>query len=85
MYLCGSKDGDKRTFMEVHKMPFRSYGQKLTDKFGVSWIFRGEKKNNIALKSEYGQPYRFISRKEAKNREDAKITTVIRVSLRLLN
>lgn len=36
-------DKDKRTFIELHNMPFGSYGQ-LTDKYGVSWIFKGGKK-----------------------------------------
>lgn len=39
--LSAGADRDKRTFMELHVMPFGEYGQ-LTDKFGVSWIFRGE-------------------------------------------
>jgi PhnB protein len=31
---------DKRTFMELNNAPFGVYGQ-LTDKYSVSWIFRG--------------------------------------------
>ena len=30
-------------FQELHDMPFRPYGQ-FFDKYGVQWIFRGEKK-----------------------------------------
>jgi PhnB protein len=35
------KDGI--TFIDIHNMPFGSYGQ-LTDKYGVRWIFKGNKK-----------------------------------------
>jgi PhnB protein len=41
--LAAAADKDKRTFIELNNMPFGSYGQ-LTDKYGVSWIFKGEKK-----------------------------------------
>ncbi|HMC86323.1 MAG TPA: VOC family protein [Chitinophagaceae bacterium] len=41
--LAQGADKDKRTFIELNNMPFGSYGQ-LTDKYGVSWIFKGEKK-----------------------------------------
>jgi PhnB protein len=41
--LAEGADKDKRTFFELHNMPFGSYGQ-FTDKYGVSWIFKGEKK-----------------------------------------
>ncbi len=41
--LAEGADKDTRTFIEICNMPFGSYGQ-LTDKFGVSWIFKGEKK-----------------------------------------
>jgi len=34
---------DKEGFQELHDMPFGSYGQ-LTDKYGVPWIFKGDKK-----------------------------------------
>ncbi len=34
---------DKRTFIELNNMPFGSYGQ-FTDKYNVSWIFKGERK-----------------------------------------
>jgi len=30
------------TFQDIHEMPFGFYGQ-LTDKFGVPWIFKGDK------------------------------------------
>ena len=40
--LAPEADKDKRTFMELRDMPFGIYGQ-LTDRFGVSWIFVGEK------------------------------------------
>jgi PhnB protein len=41
--LAAGADRDKRTFIELDNMPFGSYGQ-FTDKYGVSWIFKGEKK-----------------------------------------
>lgn len=41
--LSEGADKDKRTFIEIHNMPFGSYGQ-FTDKYGVSRIFKGEKK-----------------------------------------
>lgn len=41
--LAEGADHDKRTFIDLHNMPFGSYGQ-FTDKYGVSWIFKGEKK-----------------------------------------
>lgn len=41
--LAEGADKDRRTFMELHDMPFGTYGQ-FTDKYGVPWIFRGEKK-----------------------------------------
>src|SRR5579871_4261226 len=33
---------DKQWLQELHDMPFRSYGQ-FFDKYGIQWIFRGEK------------------------------------------
>ena len=42
--LADGADQDKRTFIELHNVPFGSYGQ-LTDKYGVSWIFKGDKKD----------------------------------------
>lgn len=37
------KDGDNNTrLQELHEMPFGTYGQ-FYDKFGVQWIFRGNK------------------------------------------
>ena len=41
--LAEGADKDKRTFIEIHDMPFGSYGQ-FTDKYGVSWVFKGGKK-----------------------------------------
>ncbi len=40
--LAVGADKDKRTFIELNEVPFGVYGQ-LTDKYGVSWIFRGDK------------------------------------------
>jgi PhnB protein len=40
--LAAGAAKDKRTFMELHDMPFGTYGQ-FTDKYGVSWIFVGAK------------------------------------------
>jgi PhnB protein len=38
------RDGDKNTrLQELHDMPFGVYGQ-FYDKYGVQWIFRGDKK-----------------------------------------
>ncbi|MGI0085152.1 MAG: hypothetical protein ACREBQ_08725, partial [Nitrososphaerales archaeon] len=34
---------DKKRFQELHDMPFGVYGQ-FYDKYGVQWIFRGEKR-----------------------------------------
>jgi PhnB protein len=42
--LAEDADKDTRTYMELRDMPFGTYGQ-FTDKFGVSWIFRGPKKD----------------------------------------
>lgn len=41
--LAEGADKDKRTYMELYEVPFGIYGQ-FTDKYGISWIFRGEKK-----------------------------------------
>ena len=41
--LSQGADKDKRTFIELNNMPFGSYGQ-FTDKYAVSWIFKGDKK-----------------------------------------
>ena len=38
-----SDGANKEWFQELHNMPFGSYGQ-FFDKYGVQWIFRGEKK-----------------------------------------
>jgi PhnB protein len=42
--LAAGANNDKRTFIEIRDMPFGSYGQ-FTDKYAVSWIFRGAKMN----------------------------------------
>ena len=34
---------DKERFQELHDLPFGTYGQ-FYDRYGVQWIFRGEKK-----------------------------------------
>ncbi len=41
--LAEGADKDNRTFMELHDVPFGTYGQ-LTDKYSVSWIFVGQRK-----------------------------------------
>ncbi len=42
--LAEGADKDRGTFIDLQNMPFLgSYGQ-LIDKYGVSWIFKGEKK-----------------------------------------
>ena len=40
--LAEGADPDKRTFQELHSVPFGSYGQ-FTDKYGVSWVFKADK------------------------------------------
>ncbi len=40
--LSVGADKDKRTFVEIKNMPFGVYGQ-FTDKFKVSWIFKGDR------------------------------------------
>jgi PhnB protein len=40
--LAVGADKDKRTFMELNNAPFGIYGQ-FTDKYKVSWIFKGNK------------------------------------------
>ena len=44
--LADGADKDTRTFMELHNLPFGIYGQ-FTDKYGVSWIFVGDKKDKL--------------------------------------
>ncbi|MCF2443441.1 VOC family protein [Dyadobacter sp. CY345] len=39
--LSDGADKDERTFMELREVPFGVFGQ-FTDKYGVSWVFRGE-------------------------------------------
>lgn len=41
--LAVGADRDKKTFMELNNVPFGSYGQ-FTDKYRVSWIFKGDQK-----------------------------------------
>ncbi|MGZ3621719.1 MAG: VOC family protein [Ktedonobacteraceae bacterium] len=38
-----SEGADKERFQELHDMPFGIYGQ-FYDKYGVQWIFKGDKK-----------------------------------------
>ena len=38
-----SEGASKDSFQDLHYLPFGLYGQ-FTDKFGVPWIFKGEKK-----------------------------------------
>jgi PhnB protein len=38
-----SEGADKEGFQELHNMPFGTYGQ-LTDRYGVPWIFKGDKR-----------------------------------------
>ena len=38
-----SEGADKERFQELHDMPFGTYGQ-FYDKFGIQWIFKGDKK-----------------------------------------
>lgn len=38
-----AQGADKEHFQELHDMPFGTYGQ-FFDKYGVQWIFRGDKK-----------------------------------------
>ena len=40
--LSAGADHNKTTFIEIQDMPFGCYGQ-FTDKFGVSWVFKGDK------------------------------------------
>ncbi|MGZ4908225.1 MAG: hypothetical protein ACXVIG_07295 [Halobacteriota archaeon] len=39
-----AEGASKEWFQELHDMPFGTYGQ-FFDKYGVQWIFKGEKKN----------------------------------------
>jgi PhnB protein len=38
-----AEGAEKRRFQELHEMPFGIYGQ-FYDRYGVQWIFRGDKK-----------------------------------------
>lgn len=40
--LAQGADLDERTFKELRPVPFGVYGQ-ITDKFGVSWVFRASR------------------------------------------
>ena len=40
--LAAGAEKDRRTFIELNNAPMGPYGQ-FTDKYGVSWIFKGEK------------------------------------------
>jgi PhnB protein len=37
-----SEEAEMENYQELHDMPFGTYGQ-LTDKYGVRWIFKGDK------------------------------------------
>lgn len=39
---------DKERFQELHDLPFGLYGQ-FYDKYGVQWIFKGDKRDKIYL------------------------------------
>src|SRR5437868_4277445 len=38
-----SQGAEKEKFQELHNLPFGTYGQ-FTDKYGIHWIFKGDKK-----------------------------------------
>ena len=38
-----SEGAEKEKFQDLHDLPFGTYGQ-FTDKFGVHWIFKGDKR-----------------------------------------
>jgi PhnB protein len=38
-----SEGASKDRFLDLHDMPFGTYGQ-FFDKFGVHWIFKGDKR-----------------------------------------
>lgn len=40
-----SQGAEKEKFQDLHELPFGTYGQ-FTDKFGVHWIFKGDKKDS---------------------------------------
>ncbi len=40
--LAKDSKKDGATFQDLHQQPFGTYGQ-LTDKYGVAWIFKGDK------------------------------------------
>lgn len=39
-----SKGAKKEKFQDLHDLPFGTYGQ-LTDRYGVHWIFKGDKRS----------------------------------------
>jgi len=39
-----AEGAEKEKFQDLHDLPFGTYGQ-FTDKFGVHWIFKGDKKS----------------------------------------
>jgi PhnB protein len=39
-----SEGAEKEKFQDLHELPFGMYGQ-FTDKFGVHWIFKGDKRD----------------------------------------
>ena len=48
------KDGDNNErLQELHELPFGLYGQ-FYDKYGIQWIFRGDKNNNKGGGKHYG-------------------------------
>ena len=46
--LAEVADKEKGLFVELHNMPFGTYGQ-FTDKYGVPWKFKGERKEQRTL------------------------------------
>ena len=41
-----AEGASKERFQDLHDLPFGTYGQ-FTDKFGVPWIFKGDKEPNL--------------------------------------
>ncbi len=50
----------KESFIELRNMPFGTYGQ-FTDKYGVSWIFKGDKMDITNLQETTITPTSFSS------------------------
>jgi PhnB protein len=42
-----AEGAEKERFQELHDMPFGMYGQ-FYDKYGIQWIFKGDKKDGVA-------------------------------------